>query len=311
MRPPIVVGVCPVLETPFTHNGEVDYESFDALIRYQIDIGVRSLMFPGFASEYYKLSDDERLQLTRRLLAITGSLSDFTTVISVPDHATHIAVKRAVAAVQAGASAINILPPHQESPSAAAVVAHITAIANAVAPVPVIVQYAPAQTGTALDAAAIGRIAEHCINIVQVKVESTPPGTLITALAGQEPGLSSLVGYGGVQLIDALRRGAVGVQPGCSFPEVYMLMWELWGRGDFEAAVNLHRRLLPYISYWMQGVELIIAAEKQISALRGLIATEFCRTPARQLDSEERMTIDRFMNEFEKELSPVVMGERP
>lgn len=311
MRPPIVEGICPVLETPFRHDGDVDYESFDALVRFQINSGVASVMFPGFASEYYKLSDDERLQLTRRLLAITGSLSDFTTVISVPDHSTHIAVKRAVEAVQAGASAINILPPHQQSPSAAAVVAHITAIATAVSPVPVIVQYAPAQTGTALDAASIGRIAEQSMNIVQVKVESTPPGTLITALAGQEPSLSSLVGYGGVQLIDALRRGSVGAQPGCSFPELYLLIWEAWARGDHEAAIDLHRRLLPFISYWMQSVELIIAAEKRISALRGIIASESCRAPARQLDDEEKATIDRFLIEFRDELSSGSEGARP
>lgn len=295
-----------MLETPFTRNGEVDYESFDALIRFQIAAGVRSVMFPGFASEYYKLSDDERLQLTKHLLEATRRIDGFTTVISVPDHATHLAIRRAVDAVEAGASAINILPPHQQGPSAAAVAAHITAIAAAVAPVPVIVQYAPAQTGTALDAVSIGRIAENAANIAQVKVESTPPGTLITALAGQKPGLSSLVGYGGVQLIDALRRGAVGAQPGSSFPELYLRIWDAWDHKDLGTAIDLHRRMLPYISYWMQGVEIIIAAEKRISQLRGIIATDFCRAPARQLDSEENAMIDRFLNEFDDELGEVV-----
>jgi hypothetical protein len=49
MRPPIVTGVCPVLETPFTAEGEIDEASFAALVKFQVDAGVPGVMFPGFA----------------------------------------------------------------------------------------------------------------------------------------------------------------------------------------------------------------------------------------------------------------------
>ncbi len=130
-----------------------------------------------------------------------------------------------------------------------------------------------------------------------MKVESAPPGQLIAQLASTT-GLSSVVGYAGVQLPDALRRGAVGVQPGCSFVELYLRVWELWQAGEVDDALELHGRMLPYLSYWMQGIELMIAAEKRISMLRGLIASEHCRAPARALDDEERAMIDRFLGEF-------------
>ncbi len=300
-----VNGVCPVLATPFDADGAVDRDGFARLIDHVVAAGARSAMFPGFASEYYKLTYAERSELTNLLVERTRGVDGFTTVISIPDHATHVAVRRAKEAAEAGASALNLLPPHQLAPSAQAVHEHLLLVAAAVAPTPVIVQYAPAQTGTALDAASLSALAREATNFVQVKVESTPPGGLISALALQDPALSSIVGYGGVQLIDALRRGAVGVQPGSAFVEIYLRIWSAWQAGRREEATALHTRLLPFISYWMQDVELFVSADKRISHLRGILDSAHCRAPARTLDSEELATIDRFLAEFATELQPV------
>lgn len=298
----VVSGICPVVETPFLADGELDREGFARVVQHLLAAGTRSFMYPGFASEFLKLTDDERAEMVELLIETVRPCPDAVVVVSIPDHSAHIAVQRARAAVAAGAHAINVLPPHRLGPSATAVQEHILAIAAAVEPVPVVLQYAPAETGTALDAPTIAALARRAPNIVQVKVESTPPGRLIAALAAQAPSLTSVVGYGGLQLIDALRRGAVGAQPGCSFIEIYLKIWSLWHSGDEDTAVALHRRLLPYVSYWMQEVELILAAEKRISYRRGLIATDVCREPARMLDAEEKTMIERFLQEFDAEL---------
>lgn len=297
-RTPVVRGVCPVLETPFTDDGSVDEQGFLRIVDHVIASGVRSVMFPGFASEFHKLTDAERFRLIDLLLQRTGSHPDVRAVISVADHATTVAVQRARWAVRSGADALNLLPPHFLSPSAADVREHVAAVVAAVAPVPVILQHAPAQTGTALDAGSISRIASEAANLVQVKVESTPPGALIGALRAQDPELAAVVGYGGVQLPDAMRRGAVGVQPGCSFVELYQRIWLLWESGEQDAARQLHGRMLPYLSYWMQSVELIITTEKLISQRRGLIDSAYCRRPAYELDGEETAQVDRFLAEF-------------
>lgn len=295
----VVSGVCPVLETPFLADGEIDEQGFASVLDHLIATGVKSVMFPGFASEYLKLDESERGALTSLLLQRTRSLPDFLPVISISDHAAKVAERRALRAVEMGAKCINILPPHLLSPSATAVQEHILTVARAIAPIPVIIQYAPAQTGTALNAPTLAALAAAAPNIRQVKVESSPPGALISALKAQRPSLSAVVGYGGVQLIDALQRGAVGVQPGCSFVELYLEVWRLWEAGERDQASTLHGRMLPYLSYWMQGVELIVAAEKRVSQLRGLISTDTCRSPHHQLDHEELAMIDRFLDEFD------------
>lgn len=303
-----ISGVCPVLETPFHEDGSVDEEGFVRVIDHMLAAGVRNVMFPGFASEFHKLSDAERSRLMTILLDQTAGVDGFVAVISIPDHATTLAVARAKEAVASGARAINILPPYFLGPSRQAVRDHVLAVLEAVAPVPAVLQYAPSQTGTALDADTIAEIARIAPNLVQVKVESTPPGALITALSATVPPLESLVGYAGVQLPDALRRGAVGVEPGCSFVELYLEVWRLWQDGQQEDAEHLHRRMLPYLSYWMQGSELIIAAEKEISKRRGIIDSSFCRAPAHRLDGQELAMIDRFLSEFADLLNIPVPG---
>jgi 4-hydroxy-tetrahydrodipicolinate synthase len=197
---------------------------------------------------------------------------------------------------------INILPPAAPASDHATSREHVTAILSAVQPTPAIVQLIPAAAGATLDVAGIAMIAESAPNLFQVKVESRPAGAFIGELRNAAPRLTCLVGSGGVDLPDAVRQGAVGVQPGCSAVEIYLRYWRLWSAGEIAAADALHRRLHPFLVYWMQDVELIVAAEKRISFLRGLIPTDVCRRPARVLTRDDLVLVDRFLDEFSDEL---------
>jgi dihydrodipicolinate synthase/N-acetylneuraminate lyase len=304
----LVRGVSPVLEVPFTPDGEVDTAGFLRVVHHVLGTGVSSVMFPGFASEYHKLSEGERRVLCDVLLEQTRHRADVAAIIAVQDHATILAARRARQMADAGADLINLLPPHFLSPSPRDIRAHIEAVLEAVPDTPVVLQYAPTETGTSLDAAGIAAIASSHRNLQLVKVESSPPGALIAELAAGEPHLPALEGYAGVQLPDAIRRGAVGTQPGCSFTEIYVEIWRRFASGDAAGGYDLHRRLLPYISYWMLDTELIIAAEKLVSARRGLIRDAYCRAPAHRLDDEEVAMVDRFLDEFADLLPDVAVS---
>lgn len=256
------------------------------------------MMFPGFASEFYKLDERERGTLVEVLLEQTRERPDVAAIIAVQDHATILATRRAQAAVDQGADVINLLPPYQLKPPAAALSEHVSTVLAAIAPTPVILQYAPSETGTSLDARMLAQLGGTHSNLRLVKVESSPPGRLIEDLATMEQPMAAVEGYAGVQLPDAFRRGAVGTQPGCSFTEIYVEIWRLLASGQAKEGELLHTRLLPYISYWMLDTELIIAAEKRISQRRGLIATDYCRAPRHRLDREESRRIECFLEEF-------------
>jgi 4-hydroxy-tetrahydrodipicolinate synthase len=197
-----------------------------------------------------------------------------------------------------------LLPPFVLAPGDGAILEQIRRVVGSVQ-IPVIVQYAPAQTGVRIGAEIFLRLRDELPNLAYIKVETQPPGRYLSDLLERSGGrLQALVGYAGVQMPDALARGAAGVQPGCSFTEIYVALDRLFRCGDQVAMHGLHRRLLPYISYWMQGVELIIRAEKQILYRRGLIASAYCRHPAYTLDAAEEAQITQFLEEFAPFLLP-------
>lgn len=292
-------GVCPVVAVPFRSDGRVDHASFDTLVDHLVGTGADTLSLFGLASEFHKLSDRERDQLVEQLLARTRNTDEVGAMISITDHATELAVERAGTYVAAGVDALTILPPHFLQPSGDAVVAHVAAVLATV-DVPVVVQYAPDATGGRTEPEVWANLHRTYPHLRLVKVESRPAGRYIAALREASDGaLGALVGYAGLQLPDGLRRGAVGVQPGCSFTEIYVEMWRLWTTGDTSAFEDMHTRLLPYISDWMQGVERIIQVEKTILRRRGIVATDRCRRPGHELDRVDHARIDRFLTEFE------------
>ena len=294
-----VRGVCPVLEVPFDDDGEVDVQGFELVVDHVLATGVTSVSWPGFASEFYKLTDAERTLLCQCLLDRVQRHEGTWAIISITQHATRLAVADAVAAAEAGASALNVLPPYFLSPARSAVLNHLRAVLSAVAPLPVIVQYTPQLAPSPVGSADLIALAAEYPNLRMVKVDSAGAGRVIAELRDGAPPLRTMVGYAGITMLDALRRGASGVQPGCSAVEVYQRIWQLWSEGRAEEAEDLHRRLLPYVVAWMQEMELMIQVEKSISKERGWIASDHCRAPGRPLDVGECTSIARFLSEFD------------
>jgi 4-hydroxy-tetrahydrodipicolinate synthase len=290
-------GIIPIVAAPFTATGALDEDSLQQLVRHLLGTGASALTLFGLATEFYKFSDAERARMQAMMLAETSRTPNVAGVISITDHSWEVAVQRARAAEEQGADALMLLPPFFLGPSEDAILTHLRKVIGAVT-IPVIVQYAPAQTGVRIVPELFLRLREELPNADYVKVETQPPGRYVTQLVERSGGrLQALVGYAGVQMPDVLARGASGIQPGCSFTEVYVELWRRW-QHDKAGFAALHRQLLPYISYWMQGTEVIIAAEKLILQRRGIIASAYCRSPAYTLDAVELAEVERFLGEF-------------
>lgn len=291
-------GICPIVAATFDDYGELDPESFRNLVQHLIKTGVRGLTLFGLVTEFYKLTDAEKQTLMQIMLAETRQSPVVAGVVSITDHAWEVAVRRAKEAEIAGADGLMVLPPFFLGASEAAMMSHLRAIATAVS-IPIVVQYAPVQTGVKISPEVFFQLREEYENIQYVKVECQPPGLYVSALQEGSAGkIESLVGYAGVQMPDVLSRGAVGIQPGCSFSEVYVRLFELFSTGNLPGMLNLHRRLLPFISYWMQSIELLIKAEKSILKRRGIIKTDYCRGISYVMDERESRMIDDFLLEF-------------
>ena len=292
-----ISGIAPIVAATFTGSGALDEDSFQSLIRHLLGTNASALTLFGLATEFYKLTDNDRVRMQSLLLAETCRSESVAGIISITDHSWEVACQRARDAEAEGADALMLLPPFFLGPGEDGILEHLKRVIGSVK-IPVIVQYAPIQTGVRISPEVFLKLRDNLPNADFIKVETQPPGRYVSQLAERSAGrLKAFVGYAGVQMPDVLARGAVGIQPGCSFTEIYVELWRRW-LNDKSAFLLLHNKLLPYINYWMQGVELIIRVEKLILKKRGIIASDYCRSPSYHLDELEQAQVDQFISEF-------------
>ena len=105
-------------------------------------------------------------------------------------------------------------------------------------------------------------------------------------------------------MVDSLDRGAVGVQPGSGFVEVYQHIHRAWSAGDLDHAGSLFGRLLRYLVGWATDQERMVAIEKLIAAAEGSDLGRHVPSAApTRCPPVEVASVDRFMDEFSDELA--------
>ena len=278
-----IAGIIPVLATPFDSTGTVDRNGFTAIVESAIRDGAHAVAMFGLASEYYKLTDNERRTLTSAV--IKTARDRVPVIISITHHCTEIAIRQAIEAEQSGAHAIMVLPPFFLNPPADSILFHIEAIAEAVH-VPVILQYAPTQTG--IDANILGRLPVSII-----KVDASPS---VPALGSLPAGVTTLIGYMGLDLPDAFLAGCAGCMPTASLVREFVKVWRLLQADPIEGRRE-HQRLISLLQYMMQSIEFLIAAEKQLLLKRGIIHSGYCRKPGVKINPDQ---MAQLFESFEK-----------
>ncbi len=273
-------GVIPVLPVPFADDQSLDLEAFDQEVRWAASRPVDGLALFGLGSEYWKLADAERLALAEK--AIESAKSRRPVVLSVTDSNRFHAERFARQFSAAGAAALIVMPPHFMAPRPEKVIDHCRAVADAVAPLPVIVQYSPAYIGVTLSAETFVKMHERSPNIGYVKVEPRPPGPMIEALNAASGGrLRCFIGQGGLTLADCRKRGISGLMPGVAVVEVYRRLWEgLAAEPIADATWDLHDRMVAMMSHTVPSMDMWVASEKQMLAWRGVIDRPVLRDPS-------------------------------
>ncbi len=295
-------GCYPILATPFLPDGEIDEDSVVRLVRHLNACGLPGFTMFGLASEFYKLSDADREALIEA--AFEARAEGQTTVVSVTAHSHEISVKQARRAEEAGAEVLMLLPPFFLGSSEDDIKKHVLEVAGATS-LPIMIQYAPAQTGVKMGVEFFLELNRHSENVRYVKVESAPPGPLISAITERSGGtIRCLVGYGGLQLVDGLRRGAVGVQPASGVADYYQHILRAFDEGDLEAAYALHAEVLPLVNLLMQAIEPLNRLEKIILKKRGIIAHDYCRAAGYEPDDLMLAELERFVGRIAGRLYP-------
>lgn len=296
-----LAGVIPVAAAPFTRSGAIDFDGVKALVDFQIRAGAKGLALFGFATEFYKLSEAEKLQMLKVTRERAGDRLQL--VVSVTEQCTELAVRMAREYEAGGADILMVLPPFIIPMGKDGFVRHVQSVAQAVR-IPVMVQYSPAETGVTMDAETLADLMAGAENLRYLKVESKPPGPMITAIRNKSRSqLGIFVGYAGLQMLDAMRRGAVGVMPGSSLTDIYCRIEALFREGKEEAAIALHNKLTPFLNVIFQSIEMIVWWEKVILKRRGVIGSDYCRFPNYQPDPAAWELFEIFYSELSKEFT--------
>ncbi len=286
-------GCIPILCTPFHEDGSVDYASLEREIDWVIAEGASGVATLALASEGYKLTESERQEITRVVVARTAGR--VPVVVSADGTGIEIAIERALAAERAGAAALMVLPPSFVKPGLDGLRSYYTRIGNAVS-IPVIIQDAPQLTGVAMGPALWAELSATVGTIRYVKAEGVPQGPTLTAtMEASEGRLQVFCGWGGLSMIDAMERGAAGSMPAPGFTRLFADIQRSFEAGDWVGADALFQSELPFVLWAMQSLDVSVRSAKTDLLARNVFTTRTMREPWTPLDAIGEDQLQRFI----------------
>jgi len=154
-------GVLPALITPFTGDGAaLDTGALAANVERLIDGGVGGLVPGGSTGEFTTLSHDERRLLVEA--TVEAAAGRVPVVAGTGALSTRETVELSVHAEQAGAAAVMIVPPFYDALPWRELLAHYTAVADAIG-IPIMYYNLPSASGVTLTAEQLRALPVTCL----------------------------------------------------------------------------------------------------------------------------------------------------
>lgn len=240
-------GVYPISATPFTETGEIDWESVDRLADFYLSCRVHGLTLLGMMGEAQKLSLDEAVAFSTRMLhRIDGRVPVVVGVSAGGLSPMRALVERVM---DAGAAAVLVAPPAGLRTDDQ-IFDYYRAVIDALGPdVPVIYQDYPPTTGVFLSSTLFLKMVRTLRSLVMLKLEDCPGLDKLTRIRADSERdhlrrISVLIGNGGLYFPQFLRRGADGAMTGFAFPDMLVQVRTIQDRRDGRSRRSL-RRLPP------------------------------------------------------------------
>ncbi|PYT32594.1 MAG: hypothetical protein DMG57_01255 [Acidobacteria bacterium] len=284
-----LTGITPVMASCFREDDSID----DAPLRHQIDFaieaGAAAICGPGFGAEFYKMSDAERYHFVD--VSIDQTRKRLPVIAATSCGSTYNTIEFSRYAEKAGADCLMVTAPRSAPLPAASIIDFYSRLCDAVT-IPVMLQDADF-TGAGLPAGVFIDLAHRHPNFRFAKLEVTLPGAKCAEVVEKSGGQVQVIyGLGGIAMLDGLEHGASAMMPGAACLEVYVLAHELYASGKKKAARELFNRLVPYLAFALQHLEVAIHIEKRVLVKRGILPNARMRHPTITLDSTYQRQMD-------------------
>ena len=291
-----IQGVIPVMMLPLNDDESVDEGALRRQVDFAVAGGAAAVCAPGFATEFYKLSDEERRRVIKVVVEQTGGRVPMFAGTGCGSVRATIELSRYAESV--GAAGLMVAAPKFCPLGALEQITFFEMVCRNVS-VPVMLQDADF-TGAGLPAGLIVDLAERCPNLKFVKLENILAGAKCSEIIRRSGGgVQVLYGMAGIALLDGLAHGAIGVMPGPGFIEAYVRVFELYGEGRISEAKALFYRMQPYITFSVQHLELVIRMDKRGLVRRGIFSSDRVREPTLSFDAEYQKQMDELIELME------------
>lgn len=293
---PAMRGIFTIPSTPFDEGGELDEEGLRRIVDFCVECGAHGIVSPVNASEFTRLSDEERLTVMRIVTEQTAGR--LPVVLGTAGVCAAHAAMFSRYAQHLGADAVIAMPPYINKVHGEGVFAYYHAISDVI-DIPIFVQNYVPPVGTDLSAQTLARLVQDVEHVGYIKEETLPAThklSEVTELAG--PKLKAVFGgAGGRYLLLEHPRGSAGNMPGCHITDVVVRLWNALEGGHRAEAKRVFGLMGPIFALEIQCRGAIY---KEVLRRRGVIHSAYARNRSSQvMDEQDHRALDEVLADLE------------
>lgn len=243
----IFKGAGVAIITPMHEDGSVNYDKLEEILEYQIANSTDAIIICGTTGESSTMTHGEHLKTIK--FTIDKVAKRVPVIAGTGSNCTETAIMLSKEAASYGADALLIVTPYYNKATQKGLIAHYTAIAEAVPETPIIMYNVPSRTGCNLQPATVAALVKNVKNIVGIKAASGDLSQIAktVSLAGEKLEL-----YSGNddQVLPVLSLGGLGVISVLSnvAPKQTHDMVMKFLEGDIKEATKLQIEAIPLVN---------------------------------------------------------------
>jgi 4-hydroxy-tetrahydrodipicolinate synthase len=241
-----LAGLGVAMVTPFTEEGQVDYQAIPALVENITTGRADYLVLMGTTAEAACLTPQEKELVIKAVLDINQN--KLPLVIGIGGNNTAAVVEEIQNTDLSHFQAIMSVCPYYNKPTQQGIYEHFKKIANA-SPLPIIVYNVPSRTGVNLEVDTFVKLASDFNTIIAIKEASGDMSQAENLIKKCPPHIQIISGEDALNL-PMILAGAVGTISvlGNALPVPIVKMFHYAAAGNLKKAYELHYQMLDVIS---------------------------------------------------------------
>ena len=290
----VFTGAGVAIATPFDENYNIDYESFGKFIDFQVENKTDAIIVCGTSGEASTLSHEEHIAAIR--YCVNRVNKRIPVIAGTGSNCTETAIMMSQEAASYGADGLLVVTPYYNKATQKGLIAHYTAIAEAVPETPIIMYNVPSRTGCNIQPATAAYLAKNVKNIVGIK-EATGDLSQAAKMMSLADGSLELYSGNDDQVLPILSLGGLGVISVLSnvAPKETHDMVAKFLDGDVKGAAEIQLKAIPLINALFSEVNPIPV--KAALNLMGMNAGPL-RMPLTEMEEENKEKLKKAMQDF-------------